>query len=463
MSKRLLALMAVLSGCAMGPDYVRPASPVPARWTAASGESAPPSTADASQDWRNFFPDPRLQSLIALALEHNRDLLIATARIAEARALYGIQGADRLPNVDLSAGRSASLTPTDLSPTGRQLNTQRYDAGANILSFELDFWGRVRRLNEAALANYLSSAAAQHAFRLSLIADVANAYFAQLELEQRVRLAQAVADNRSAARKLMQQRRNAGIASDLDFLQADNAFETARADLASLERNHAAAANLLQLLVGKQSAELETSLPAGRGLDQQGLMFHPPSGLGSEILLRRPDVLAAEQKLIAANANIGAARAAFLPRITLTGTLGTASRSLAGLFDAGSGAWSFQPALRLPLFDAGRSQANTDLAEARQHIAVAEYEKTIQQSFREVADLLAANAQLTEQQAAQERSQQIQTERLRLTEARYQAGVSAYLEVLDVQRDLDVAQQSVLQTRRLLLSTVAQLYKALGG
>ncbi|MBI3523788.1 MAG: efflux transporter outer membrane subunit [Betaproteobacteria bacterium] len=477
MSKRLLTLMsmiAALSGCAMGPDYVRPAAPVPADWGAATrGESASaapgatssvtPGTAAVPQDWRKFFPDPRLQALIGLALEHNRDLRIATARIAEARALYGIQGAERWPNVDLSAGRSASLTPTDLSPTGRQLNTQRYDVNASVVSYELDFWGRVRRLNEAALASYLSSEAAQRAFRLSLIADVANAYFSQLELDQRVHLAQAVVDNRSAARKLMQQRRSVGIASDLDFLQADSAFETARADLASLERSRAAAANQLQLLVGKQSAELISGLPPGRSLDQQGLTFHPPSGLSSEILLRRPDVLSAEQKLVAANANIGAARAAFLPRITLTGALGTASRSLTGLFESGSGAWSFQPVLRLPLFDAGRTQANVDLTEARQHIAVAEYEKTIQQSFREVADLLAANAQLTEQQTAQERSQQIQTERLRLTEARYQAGVAAYLEVLDVRRDLDVAQQNVLQTRRLLLSTLAQLYKALGG
>ncbi len=467
MSKRSLTLIpaiAVLSGCSLGPNYLRPESPIPARWSAVSTkESVPPGAAVLPQDWRGFFPDPRLQALIALALEHNRDLRIATARIEEVRALYGIQRAERLPTVDLSAGRSASLTPADLSSTGRQANAQRYDVGVGILSFELDFWGRVRRLNEAALANYLASEEAQRAFRLSLIADVANAYYSQRELEERVRLTRAAADSRSETRMLIGQRRRAGIVSDLDFLQADGAFEAARADLASLERGRAAAANLLHLLVGKQSADLENGLPAGHSLSEQGLVFHPLPDLPSEILLHRPDVLAAEHKLIAANANIGAARAAFLPRITLTGTLGTASRSLADLFDAGSGAWSFQPVLRLPLFDAGRTQASVDLATARQHIAVAEYEKAIQQSFREVADLLAARERLVEQLAAQERAQKIQAERLRLTDARYKAGVSAYLEVLDAQRESYAAQQGAVQTRRLLLSTTAQLYKALGG
>ena len=463
-----LSLLAFLSGCALGPDYLRPAAPVPAHWPAStisssSRETAAPGAPVSSPDWRSFFPDPRLQSLIVQALEHNRDLRIATLRIDEARALYGIQRADRLPNVDVSASRSASLTPADLSATGRQANTQRYDAGVNILSFELDFWGRVRRLNEAALANYLSSEEAKRAFRLSLIADVANAYYSQRELEERLRLARATADSRGESRNLTGQRSRAGISSDLDFLQADGAFEAARADLANLERSRAAAENLLHLLVGQPPAGMGSQLPAGLSLSEQGLAVNPLTDLPAEVLLRRPDVLAAEQKLISANANIGAARAAFLPRVTLTGALGTASRSLDGLFDAGSGAWSFQPMLRLPLFDAGRTEANIDLATARKNIAVAEYEKAIQQAFREVADLLAAREQLVEQLRALERADKIQAERLRLTEARYKAGVANYLEVLDAQRESYAAQQGAVQTRRLLLSTVAHLYKALGG
>ena len=465
-----LTLLACLSGCALGPDYLRPAAPVPAHWPASpsssastSGETAAPGVLLAAQGWRNFFPDPRLQVLIVLALEHNRDLRIATLRIDEARAFYGIQRAERLPNVDFSASRNASLTPADLSLNGRQANAQRYDVGGGILSFELDFWGRVRRLNEAALASYLSREEAQRAFRLSLIADVANAYYSQRELEERLRLARATFDSRSASRMLTGQRSRVGIAGDLDFLQADGAFEAARADLASLERSRAAAENLLHLLVGQAPTGSANQLPAGLNLSEQSMVFNPLPDLPAEVLLRRPDVLAAEQRLIAANANIGAARAAFLPRVTLTGALGTASRSLAGLFDAGSGAWSFQPVLRLPLFDAGRTQASVDLATARQHIAVAEYEKTIQQAFREVADLLAAREQLAEQLSALERADQIQAERLRLTEARYQAGIANYLEVLDAQRESYAVQQGAVQTRRILLSTGAQLYKALGG
>jgi len=437
----------------MGPDYVRPEAPVPVRWA----ESAP--VVAALPSWRSFFPEPRLQALIGLALENNRDLRIATARVAEARAQYGIQSADRLPNVDLAAGRSASRTPADLSGIGRQLNVQRYDVSANLLSFELDFWGRVRSLNQAALASYLASEEAQRAFRLSLIADVANAYFSLLATEERVSLARVTVKSRGETSELMEQRRRVGVASDLDYLQAKGAFESARSDLAGLERSRAVAANLLNLLVGN----MPQNLAPGRALREQGMAIDVAVGLSSEVLLRRPDVLSAEQRLIAANANIGAARAAFLPRISLTGGFGTASSALAGLFDAGSGAWNFQPMLRLPLFNAGRNEANADLAEARKIIAVAEYEKIIQQAFREVADLLSAREQLALQLAAQEASERTQAARLSLTEARYKGGVSSYLEVLDAQREFYSAQQGVVQTRGSLLATVAQLYKALGG
>jgi outer membrane protein, multidrug efflux system len=463
MNKTLLAAASAvaLAGCSLMPDYQRPAAPVSAAWP----DSAKPGGARqvAGTAWQQYFPDPRLQALIVAALENNRDLRIATARIAEARAQYGIQQADRLPNLNLTAGRNASLTPAGASSfTANAIHSQRYDVGISLVSFELDFWGRVASLSEAAKAGYLATEAAQRTFRLSLIADVANAYLSLLEMRERVQLTAETARTRAETRELTSRRRDLGVSSDLDFLQADGAHQAALAERASLERQQAAAANLLDLLVGQTVAEMK-NLPAARSLAGQDITTDLIAGLPAEVLLQRPDVLAAEQRLIAANANIGAARAAFLPRITLTGSVGTASRTLAGLFDAGSGAWSFQPALTLPLFDAGRNAANVDVAEARKVIAVAEYEKTIQQAFREVADLLNAREKLAEQLAAQQANADAQNRRLKLVEARYGVGIANHLEVLDAQRESFAAQQGALQVRRTLLSAAAQLYKALAG
>ena len=452
-----VALWAVVAGCGRMPEYHRPELPVSAQWSQ-------PSSADASRlatsvEWRAFFPDPRLQGLIAAAIENNRDLRIAVARVDESRALLGIARVDRLPNVDLSSSGAAARTPADLSLSGRTSVGQRFDAGLSLLSFELDFWGRVRSLNEAALAGYLASEEAGRAVRLSLIADVANAYLGLLEMEERTELARETVNSREQTRLLVSRRRDAGLAGDLDYLQAASAFELARAELASLLRQRAAAANALVLLVGGDPP----GLPAGHSLAEQGIVPNLFADMPSTVLLKRPDVLAAEQRLVVANANIGVARAAFLPRISLTAGVGSASSALAGLFDAGQGAWNFQPVLRFPLFDAGRAVAGLDLAEARRHVAVAEYEKTIQQAFREVAELLAAQEPLVEQLRSLERADQLQSERLRLAEARYQAGVSSYLEVLDAQRESYSARQAALQVRRTLLSSAAQLYKALGG
>lgn len=464
-----LALLAVLGGCSLAPAYQRPAAPIPTAWPAAGkpagqaqavqATAAPAASSQPLPGWQAYFPDPRLQALIAAALEHNRDLRIATARIAEARAQYGIQQADRLPGVNLNASRSASLTPASTSLTGRAYQASRYDVNASLVSFELDFWGRVRSLNEAAKASYLATEAAQRAFRLSLIADVANAYLSVLELRQRSRLAADTAQGRGEMRELIARRREVGVASELDALQAEGGYQAALAAQADLQRQLAAAENLLAQLVGK----LPDALPAGRALEEQDIPANLIAGLPGEVLLQRPDVLAAEQRLIAANANIGAARAAFLPRIALTGSFGTASRQLNGLFNGGSDAWSFQPALTLPLFDAGRTSANLDVAEARRVIAVAEYEKTLQQAFREVADLLAARQQLAAQLAAQRANAAAQHRRAELVEARYRAGVANHLELLDAQRDEFAAAQAELQVRRAQLAAATQLYKALAG
>lgn len=456
----IAAIMLSLAGCSLAPTYERPAAPVAAAWP----DSAKPDGARrvAGTGIAHYYPDPRLQALIAAALEHNRDLHIATARVAEARGQYGIQQADRLPNVSASAGRNASSAPASTSFTGREFKTQRYDASLGLLSFELDFWGRVASLNAAAKANYLATEAAQRAFSLSLVAEVANAYLTLLELDERAQLATATAKGRAEMRALVQRRRDLGVSGDLELLQAEGAYQSALAEQAGLTRQHSAAGNLLDVLVGQPLAQMK-NLPAGRSLAEQDIAPDLIAGLPAEVLLQRPDVLAAEQRLIAANANIGAARAAFLPRITLTGSVGTASRTLAGLFDAGSDAWSFQPALTQPLFDAGRNSASLDVAEARKVIAVAEYEKTIQQAFREVADLLNAREKLAEQLAAQQANAAAQNQRLKLVEARYNAGVANHLELLDAQRESFAAQQGALQVRRIALSNAAQLYKALAG
>ncbi len=465
----------LLAGCSFMPDYQRPAAPVPEHWPAKVGaggtaqpdslhkgtaqpDSLPMKTA-TDTDWRSFFPDPRLQAMIGAALEHNRDLRIAVARVAEARALFGIQDADRLPTINLGGGQQAARLPASLAASGRETITRRYDVNVGLLAFELDFWGRVASLGSAARASYLGSEAAQRAFRLSLIAEVADAYLNLQEAQERAALARATVASRAETRQLVDQRRSVGLAGDLDYLQADGAYLAARAELAGLERQQGQAENLLRALVGTE----DPNWPAGRSLTDQGIDPAWAPGLPATVLLRRPDILAAEQRLIAANANIGAARAAFFPRIALTALFGTASPQLSGLFAAGSTAWSFQPGLTLPLFDAGRTAASLDLAEARKHIAVAEYEKAIQQAFREVADALVARATLAGQIGELAALEQAQQQRLNLAEARYGQGVASFLEVLDAQRDVFAARQNLIQARRALLSAAARLYKTLGG
>ena len=457
MRKLTLALgAALIAGCSLAPDYQRPALPVDQAWPE---DAAAGNRAAAGLDWRLVFTDARLQNLIADALEHNRDLRIAVARVAEARAVYGISRADRLPNLDLAVSHAGNHVPADLSSTGSALTTRRQDVAVSLVSFELDFWGRVANLTAAAKAGYLATEEAQRAFRLSLIADVATAWLTLAEMTERAELARRTVAGRDETRKLVVRRRDVGMAGDLDVLAADGALQAARADLAGIERQRAAAASALAVLVGKPQG----SLPAPGRLADQGIVGDLAAGIPSDVLVRRPDVLAAEQRLIAANANIGAARAAFLPRIALTGSFGTASRALDGLFDSGSDAWSFQPSLRLPLFDFGRTAANVDVAEARKVVAVADYEKTVQLAFREIADLLSGRQRLAEQLAALVAAEQAQTERRRIVEARYAAGIASYMELLDAERDLFNVQQSTVAARRAWLSSAAQLYKALGG
>lgn len=451
----LLALLA-LAGCSFAPTYERPALSVPDAWPDDVKATAAPSK---PVDWASFFPDERLRALIKLALEHNRDLRIATARVAEAQALYGIQRADRLPTVAVGGSLARSRTPADLSSTGAAVIGQRADVNVGLSSFEIDFWGRVASLGEAAKASYLATEQAERAFRLTLVSSVADTYLSLSEALERLVLAQSALETRAQTRELVDRRRQAGLAGDLDYLQADAAFEGARAEVAALLRQQSAARNYLRALVGTEPK----NLPAGKTLAEQAISLDQQADVPSQVLVRRPDVLAAEQRLLAANANIGAARAAFFPRIALTASAGTASREIDGLFKSGSDAWSFTPSISLPIFDYGRNSANLDLATVRKNIAVADYERTVQQAFREVADLLVARDQLAEQLKAVEAQERSQQRAAAIAQARYRQGVGSFLEVLDAQRQLFTVQQSLIQVRRAMWSAAAQLYKALGG
>jgi multidrug efflux system outer membrane protein len=464
----ILAL--TLAACSLAPTYERPELPIASQWApikkAGAEDTVPPVLHNVViVDWREFLPDPRLHAMVEAAFEHNRDMRIAIARVEEARALYGIAQAERLPTIDINAFGSAARTPGSARSTGGFVNSgkdiinRRYDVNLGVSEFELDFWGRVKNLEKAALASYLATTEAREAFRLSLFSDVAKAYFTLQEMEERVALAYATLKSRAESRRLITKRREVGLATDLDVQSADGAYETAQIALIDLEMRRAQANNALNLLVGTQPE----NLPPLRPLAEQDFLYNIPVAVPSEILLHRPDVRAAEQRLIAANANIGAARAAFLPRIDISLAYGTASSLLSGLFDKGTKAWNFSPQLTQPLFDAGNAAANTDLAHARKVIAVAEYEKTIQQAFRDLADGLETRNLLFEQLKSNIAAEKAQTERLKLVEARYQAGLSNYLELLDAQRSSFSAQQETLTMRNTVLTAMAQLYTALGG
>jgi multidrug efflux system outer membrane protein len=404
--------------------------------------------------------DDRLQQLIAQALENNRDLRIAVQRVEEVRGLYGIQRADLLPGISIGAMGSRSRVPFDLSPTGSSITSDQYQVTLNLSSWELDFWGRVRKLTTAALETYLATEEAQRAIVISLVAQVANTYLLERELDERTAIAQFTLASREESYRIAKRRYEVGYASKMDAVQAETLLNQARADRAALLRGRDQNRNALTLLVGAPIVAFETQ---PLSMIEPGFVQEISAGLPSDLLINRPDILAAEHRLKAANANIGAARAAFFPRIMLTGDLGTASASLSGLFGAGSGIWSFTPSVTMPIFTGGRNLANLDVSEARRNLAVADYERTIQGAFREVADALAERRWLTEQVAAQQATLVAQTERTRLAGLRYQNGAAPYLEVLDAERDRFLAEQALVQLRRALLASSVNLYAALGG
>ncbi|GAB2854111.1 efflux transporter outer membrane subunit [Pseudoduganella ginsengisoli] len=456
-----------IMGCSMAPRHERPAAPVADAYPAMpavagmAAPSTPQGKAAYDTGWRDYFTDPRLQQLIASALEHNRDLRTAALRVEEARALYDVQSADRLPNVNANVSESRARTPAAFSATGKAAVGQRADAGVAIPAFELDFFGRVKSLSDAALASYLATDEARLAAQLTVVAETAKAYYTERALAEQAALAQRTYDARAKTYGLTQQRVEAGASSRLDLRSNETLMETARVAALTLARQRAQAANALAVLVGEPVMGNESgTMLSDAAIDAMSAL---PEGLPSDLLARRPDIRASEQRLQAANANIGAARAAFFPRISLTAALGSASPTFGGLFDGGSGTWSFTPQLVLPVFAAGRNQANLSLAETRKHIAVADYEKTIQTAFREVADALAARSYLGGQVTAQRAIQEAQAERLKLLTLRFENGVASSLDVLDAQRELFSAEQSLVQARLLRATSAIDLYKALGG
>ena len=452
----LAAATLVLTGCAsMAPPFETPALPVPAHYATPGTDTGTPA---ATTGWRDYFTDPRLQALIAQALENNRDLRTTALRVQEARAAYGIQRADMLPTLGAQTGLDRSRVPADLNLTRQPLLGSQYQVGLGLASWEIDFWGRVRSLNDAALQNYLASDAARRAVTLGLIAQVAQSELALRELEERLLLAHQAIASRKESLRIFQRRVDVGSASRLNLTQVQTLLSQAEALGAQLEQARAQQANALALLVGAPVGPT----PATVRLDTLQM---PPLrvGLPSDLLAQRPDIMASEHQLRAAQAQIGAARAAFFPRVALTGSLGTASAELGGLFDSGSQAWTFSPTISVPLFNGGRLRNNLNLTEVRRDIAVANYEKTVQGAFRDVSDALVARQLLARQLAIAQDARAAQSERARLSQLRYDHGAAAFLEVLDAQRDLLVADQQVVQLRRALLSSQVSLYAALGG
>ena len=456
-ARAALAALVALAGCSFTPAYERPALPVPAgAGDAAAADAAGGRPADEI-GWRDLFGDPRLHALIALALDSNRDLRIAALNVEVLRAQYQIERAPLLPAVSGVATGQIAGTEGGVASGFSAAGFTQYRVGLSV-SWELDLFGRVRSLRDAALATYLASAEAQRAAHLALVGEVASQYLRERALDEQRRLADGTVELVQQTVEVTRRLFEAGQRSELDVKTAEGQLHGARAEVSRLARLHGQAVNALALLVGRA---LPADLPAGLPLASQAIIADLPAGVPSHVLLRRPDILAAEHALRAANANIGAARAAFFPQLALTAFGGTASTSLGGLFDGL--AWNFAPGLTAPLFNAGRIRANLDVARARERIEVARYERAIQVAFREVADALVARGALDEQLAAQVARADAEQARFVLSETRYQNGIESFLSVLTAQRDLYTTQQQLIELRLARLLNLTDLYAALGG
>jgi multidrug efflux system outer membrane protein len=454
----LLTLVVLSVGCTMIPPYQRPEAPVPDSWPSGPSYQDGPAEPDGDVAWREFFTDERLQAVIAAALANNRDLRAAALNVERARALYRIQRAELLPAVDAVGSGSKQRLPHDLSGSGRSETSERYRADLGIAAWEIDFFGRIRSLEQRALEEYLATEQARRSAQILLVSEVANAYLILAANRENLQLAQSTLEAQQVSYHLIRRRFEVGIVPELDLRQVQTRVDAARVDVARYTELAAKDENALNLLVG-------APVPADwlpEGLSAVAPLPDLSPGASSEILLRRPDVLQAESLLRAANADIGAARAAFFPRIALTTAVGTASEQLTGLFTSGSLAWNFTPVAVLPIFDP-RIWAALDASEVQQQIALNQYEAAIQAAFREVADALARRGTMAEQMAAQQSLVDATAATYRLSNARYEKGSDIFLNVLDAQRSLYSAQQGLIAIRLVKLVNQVRLYAALGG
>lgn len=464
MSKSLLSLAVaafVLSGCSLIPDYQQPEAPVAGQYPQgpAYSPAQAPNQAAAEQGWKQFFHDPALQQLIQTALENNRDLRVAALNIDAYAAQYRIQRADLFPAVSATGSGSRQRVPARASQTGEAAISSSYSATVGISAYELDLFGRVRSLSEEALQKYFATEEARRSTQISLVASVANAYLTWQADKELLKLTQETLGAYEESYKLTSRSNEVGVASALDLAQSRTSVENARAQQAKYTRQVAQDENSLVLLLGTGiPANLQTAKPLS-----DDLLSEVPAGLPSDLLQRRPDILQAEYNLKAANANIGAARAAFFPSISLTANAGSLSPDLSGLFKGGSGTWLFQPQINLPIFNAGSLRASLDYSKIQKDIGVANYEKSIQTAFQEVADGLAARQTYTEQLQAQRDFVSANQDYYRLAERRYRIGVDSNLTFLDAQRQLFSAQQALITDRLAQLTSAVNLYKALGG
>ncbi|HOP40835.1 MAG TPA: AdeC/AdeK/OprM family multidrug efflux complex outer membrane factor [Geobacteraceae bacterium] len=467
MNRTLIALVAVavcLAGCTMAPKYSRPAAPVPAAWPQGpsyrEAAGASPDTVVADIPWQKFFVDEKLRKLVALALENNRDLRVAALNIERSMAQYQISRSELLPKVDANASATYQRLAEDFSGTGIPLNIHQYNVGLGISSYELDLFGRVRSLKDQALQQYFATEQARRSVQISLVAEVAANYLSLAADQERLQLAKETLASQQASYQLIRSRYEAGVSSALDLHQAQTSVDAARVDIARYTTLAAQNENALALLVGSQvPADLQ---PTALSETLSALKDLPP-GLPSDVLLSRPDILQAEHLLKGANANIGAARAAFFPRITLVSSVGFGSDQLGDLFASGAFVYSVAPRVSLPIFQGGANRANLKVSEVDRDIAVAQYEKAIQNAFREVADALAQRGTIDDQVQAQQSLADATAQSFRLSEARYEKGVDSYLNVLDSQRSLYAAQQNLISVRLARLANLVTLYKVLGG
>jgi multidrug efflux system outer membrane protein len=458
----ILGVLVCLGGCTLIPEYTRPEAPVPIDWPSgpAYEGTAPAQGAPLAHDlkWREFFTDARLQAVIETALRNNRDLRLAALNVERARALYRIQRTDLYPTVDATGSGYKERQPGDLSSSGKRSTVEEYNVNVGISSWEIDFFGRIRSLSEAALEEYLATEEARRSAQILLISEVANAYLTLAADRENLQLAQSTLEAQQASENLIRRRHEVGIAPALDLRQVQTRVESARVDVARYTGLVAQDENALDLLVGSPVPDAATP----EVLSAVAPLPDVSPGTSSETLLRRPDILEAEGNLKAAYANIGAARAALFPRISLTSAIGTASADLSGLFKSGSLAWNYAPTIVTPIFDA-RSWAALRVTKVDREIALTQYEGAIQTAFREVADALAQRGTLGDQLEAQQSLVDASAEAYRLSYARYEKGSDIFLNVLDAQRSLYAAQQGLISIRLANLSNQVQLYAVLGG